>query len=100
MVRVMLILKTFLDSGVTAVNKNLIASGICRCEKREAHYVVPMGMAYQEVNNALALTARSLHEFDAKLSDAGAGIKYDFGIVTTDFHAGRVPTGGSSLIVG
>jgi hypothetical protein len=59
-----------------------------------------MGMAYQEVNNALALTARSLHEFDAKLSDAGAGIKYDFGIVTTDFHAGRVPTGGSSLIVG
>jgi hypothetical protein len=59
-----------------------------------------MGMAYQEVNNALTLTAGSLHEFDAKLSDAGAGIKYDIGIVTADFHARSVTTGGSSLMVG
>jgi hypothetical protein len=59
-----------------------------------------MGMAYQEVNYALTLTARSLHEFDVKLSDARPGIKYDFGIVTADFHARSVTTGGGSLVVG
>lgn len=100
MVRMMLVLKTFLDSGVTAINENLIASCICGCEKREAHYVVPMGMAYQEVDRAFALTAGTLHQFDAKLSDAGAGIKYYLGVVTADFHTRSVAAGGGSLIVG
>jgi hypothetical protein len=90
MVRMMLVLKAFLDSGVTAINENLIAGCICGCEKREAHYVVPVGMAYQEVDRAFALTAGSLHEFDTELSDAGAGIKYYFGVVAADFHTRRV----------
>jgi hypothetical protein len=59
-----------------------------------------MGMAYQEVDRAFALTAGSLHEFDAKLSDAGAGVKYYFGVVTADFHARSVAAGGGSLIEG
>jgi hypothetical protein len=100
MVRVMLVLKTFLDSGVTAINENLIASCICGREKREAHYVVPMGMAYQEVDRAFALTAGSLHEFDTELSDAGAGIEYYCGVVTADFNARSVTAGCGSLIVG
>jgi hypothetical protein len=57
-------------------------------------------MAYQEVDRAFALTAGSLHEFDTELSDAGAGIKYYFGVVAADFHTRSVAAGGGSLIVG
>jgi hypothetical protein len=56
-----------------------------------------MGVAYQQVDRTFALTAGSLHEFDAELSDAGAGIKYDFGVVTADLHARSVAAGCGSL---
>jgi hypothetical protein len=59
-----------------------------------------MGVTYQEMDRAFALTTGALHEFDAKLSDAGAGIKYYFGVVTANFHARSVTTGCGSLIIG
>ena len=100
MVWVVLVLEAFLDFGVAAINDDLVAGRICRGEEGETHDVIPMGMAYQKVNNTLALTARTLHEFNSKLSDAGASIEYDFGILANNFHTGSVATGGGALVVG
>ena len=100
MVWVVLVLKAFLDFGMAAVNDDLVAGRICRGEEGKTHDVVPMGMAYQKVNGALALTAGTLHEFDSKLSDAGASIEYNIGALTNDFHTRSVATGGGALVVG
>ena len=71
MVWVVLVLEAFLDFGMAAINDDLITRRICRGEEGKTHDVIPMGMADQKVNSALALTAGTLHEFDSKLSDAG-----------------------------
>jgi hypothetical protein len=100
MVRMMLVLKTFLNPRVAAVNNDLVARGVGRGKKRKTHNVVPVSVADQQVNYALSLPTRTLHEVDTKLTNAGAGVKYNLSILALNFHARSVATGGSSLMIG
>jgi hypothetical protein len=70
MIWVVLVLEALLNTGVTPVDYDLVTRGVSWGKERKAHDVIPMGVAYQQVNATLALPTRTLHEFNAKLSDA------------------------------
>ena len=68
-IRVMLILEAFPNTRVAAVDDHLVAWDVRWSEERETHDVIPVSMANQQVNNALAFATGTLHQFNTELSD-------------------------------
>jgi hypothetical protein len=70
MIWVVLVLESLLNARVASVDYDFVTGGVSWGKEREPHDVVPMGVAYQQVNATLTLPTRTLHEFNTKLSDA------------------------------
>jgi hypothetical protein len=100
MVWMLLVLEPLPDVRVPGVDGDSISGTIGGAEEGKPHDVIPVGVAYEDMDGTLAPTERSLHEIEAQLSDTGAGIENELGALPPDFHTRGVASGGPPLEVG